>query len=204
MAKPKPGRQKKRKNEEEAEDSNDSDAEQQAAEGEESATVSAPLEGQAGWKGFCTAVGSMLARTLESPEAPVLSETKVEESLNKEQLEAKGKRAAAQAQKRSKEPGRTVPDITQKAFEAELRSLATKGVVRLFNTVQEFQSRANENETEEKLQIKGTPLDKRGKRIAQRKQDKFQEIWNQKRAKTGSSQDVSRSAADAGLEEFEV
>mmetsp|Transcript_30339 Transcript_30339/g.69807 ORF Transcript_30339/g.69807 Transcript_30339/m.69807 type:complete len:203 (+) Transcript_30339:65-673(+) len=202
MAKPKPGRQKKRegKVERQAEDDEESDAEQEAGE-EPSANVSTPLEGQAGWKGFCTAVGSMLARTLESPQAPVLSETKVEQSLNKEKLEAKGKRAAEKAQKLSKEPGRTVPDITQKAFEADLRSLATKGVVRLFNTVQEFQSRATENATEEKLQMKGTPLDKRGKRIAQRKQDKFQEIWK-KKAKTGT--DAARPTADAGLDEFEV
>lgn len=86
----------------------------------------------------------------------------------------------------------------EKAFEGELRKIATKGVVRLFNSLQEYQASRKEDGSADlsKVHIK-----KRGKKLEQASKDTFDNIWSQQRAgkkrKKGAVDVVDGAAAPA-------
>merc|ERR1719401_3030867 len=75
-----------------------------------------------------------------------------------------------------KNHGHTLPDTMDKAFELQLRRVATKGVVRLFNTVKEFQMRGfNEDES---LRQGKVPIKKRRDKMVESAKDKFEKLWS--------------------------
>merc|ERR1719401_1572933 len=77
-----------------------------------------------------------------------------------------------------KNHGHTLPDTMDKAFELQLRRVATKGVVRLFNTVKEFQMRGFNDE--EAFRHKGgkVPIKKRRDKMAEAAKDQFEKLWS--------------------------
>merc|ERR1712146_496049 len=93
-----------------------------------------------GWKGLSSAFNSIMERELTKPEAPVLCETQVEKNLRIQKEEYKEKKLLAQKEKRLQDQGHVQPHLSDKDFELQLRRIATKGVVRLFNTVKDFQT----------------------------------------------------------------
>merc|ERR1712183_372713 len=127
-----------------------------AVDGAGLAPDDAVIGSAAAWKGFCKAFASIMARSLENPKAPVLLETKVEAKLLEKKAEFKEKKMLMLQAKVLKDQGHTVPDITKKAFEMQLRKVATQGVVRLFNTVKEFQLRGEE-EIHQQRQLNKVP-----------------------------------------------
>merc|ERR1711964_913404 len=90
---------------------------------------------------------------------PVLVETEVEKKLLEQKAEFKEKKMLSLQRKELKDQGHAKPDVTKHGFEMELRKIATQGVVRLFNTVQEFQSK-HDDEAQRKETSK-LPLKKR-------------------------------------------
>merc|ERR1712136_536927 len=83
-------------------------------------------------------MGRIVSKDVEKPEAPVLCETDIVQKISEQKKEAKDKRKLALVNKIKKDMGHEKVDITKKSFEVDLRKVATKGVVRLFNTVKEF------------------------------------------------------------------
>merc|ERR1712125_247818 len=99
----------------------------------------------------------------------------IERKLQEQKTELKEKKMLSLQRKELKDQGHTVPDITKKDFEMQLRKIATQGVVRLFNTVQEFQGR-NEDEVQRR-QVSKLPVKKKGDKMAQQAQESFEAIW---------------------------
>ena len=137
-------------------------------------SVDAPPTGkieEAGWKGFCTAFANILGRELESS-SPVLAETEIEKKLKASKDESKAKRLQSAENRTEKDKGHSLPDITQKNFEAQLRKFATQGVVRLFNAVRDYQAHATDDKAE-KYEVNRVPLHQRAKMIVERKKETF-------------------------------
>lgn len=194
----------------------DEGAEDEAADGQEQAedaaedAASGP-SGPAGWKGFCTAFASIMARAVEKPEAPVLCETQVLQKIKEKKAEAKERHLLSVEQKATRDQGYTMPDITQKNFEMQLRKIATQGVVRLFNTLQDYKSRSEENQKHIKMKTSEATLKQRSKRIAQVSQEAFEKQWKQRGPKAirlereakrkGGTENAAAQGLDA-LEEF--
>eukprot|EP00440_Ansanella_granifera_P020345 gb/GFBE01022100.1/.p1 GENE.gb/GFBE01022100.1/~~gb/GFBE01022100.1/.p1 ORF type:complete len:211 (+),score=81.64 gb/GFBE01022100.1/:1-633(+) len=166
-------------------------AEDGGSSGTRPAEQIAKVTGAAGWKGFCTAFASIMARSLTLPDAPVLAETEIEQKLRERKAEFKEKKLQSLENKAVKDQGHALPDITQKNFELQLRKAATQGVVRLFNAVRDFQAHAGENE-EEKLELNKVPLKKRAKVIAASKEGKFKDVL--KKAKQPKQPKAKRSS----------
>merc|ERR1712039_581899 len=128
------------------------------------------------WKGFSSAFNSIMERDLAKPSAPVLSETLVEKELSDKKAEYKEKKQLAEKERSLKDQGHALPDTMDKAIELQLRRVATKGVVRLFNTVKEFQMRGfNEDES---LRRGKVPIKKRRDKMAESAKDKFEKLWS--------------------------
>lgn len=173
----------------------------------DSASLAPPATGAAGWKGFCTAIASIMARTVEAPEAPVLCETNDVKRAQDQKTEARDKRLEALRAKALKDQGHTVPDITKKAFEAQLRKIATQGVVRLFNTLKDFQTDLQNNPN--KLKASDVPVSLRSKKLASISKKNFDEKWAKRAAKKNARTEeyakaaTTRLKAPDPLEEFE-
>merc|ERR1712048_193142 len=90
-------------------------------------------------------MGSIMERDLKELDAPVLAQTQLEQKIKERKAEFKEKKMLSLQRKGLKDQGHTKPEITEKTFEMQLRKIATRGVVRLFNAVQEFQRRGEEN-----------------------------------------------------------
>ncbi|CAE7661804.1 EMB2654 [Symbiodinium sp. CCMP2592] len=131
---------------------------------------------EAGWKGFCTAFANILGRELESS-SPVLAETEIEKKLKASKEESKAKRLQSAENRTEKDRGHSLPDITQKNFEAQLRKFATQGVVRLFNAVRDYQAHATDDKAE-KYEVNKVPLHQRAKMIVERKKETFAKSLN--------------------------
>merc|ERR1712070_4697 len=118
----------------------------------------------------------MGGRELLKPEAPVLCETHVEKKLREDKAEYKEKKLLALKEKRMQDAGHVKPDFNDKAFELELRRMATKGVVRLFNTVQDFQSR--DHEMDSRHRMGKVNVKRRSKEMAEDAKGAFQQMWS--------------------------
>merc|ERR1719291_610982 len=159
------------------------------------------LEG--GWKGFCSAFVSIMSRELDQAAPPVLCDTQVVQKLKEKREELKEKRILALQRKALKDQGHTLPDITKKAFELSLRKTATQGVVRLFNTVQQYHQRGDADISSAAAKV---PIKQRGKRMAEASREKFQRLWDTqgqpkaKRRKQSSSGGVA--ATNGGMDEL--
>mmetsp|Transcript_17939 Transcript_17939/g.28256 ORF Transcript_17939/g.28256 Transcript_17939/m.28256 type:complete len:223 (-) Transcript_17939:45-713(-) len=164
------------------------------------------------WKGFCTAFTSIMERSLSTQSTPVLCETQVEKKLKEEKAEKKEKRQLADKERSLRDQGHALPSASSKDVELELRRIATKGVVRLFNTVKEFQTRGQDNDAS-KREVGKVHIQKRKQKVAQAAQEKFSELWKSrdqgerkaKRRRSGHK-GVDGSAANvdgiAALDEF--
>ena len=127
---------------------------------------------EAGWKGFCTAFANIMSRELPQSLSPVLAETEIEKKLKANKEEAKAKRLQAAENRTEKDRGHSLPDITQKNFEAQLRKYATQGVVRLFNAVRDYQAHAMDDKAQ-KYEVNKVPLHQRAKMIVEKKKETF-------------------------------
>merc|ERR1712150_45470 len=94
-----------------------------------------------------------------------------------------------------KDQGHTIPDITRKAFEMQLRKIATQGVVRLFNTVHDFQKETEDSMTS--LQMSKVPVQKRVKRLEQASKDTFEQLWAREKKPKGKRSGGQRAPAPA-------
>mmetsp|Transcript_25532 Transcript_25532/g.59883 ORF Transcript_25532/g.59883 Transcript_25532/m.59883 type:complete len:210 (+) Transcript_25532:44-673(+) len=167
---------------------------------------------EAGWKGFCTAFANILGRELESS-SPVLAETEIEKKLKASKEESKAKRLQSAENRTEKDRGHSLPDITQKNFEAQLRKFATQGVVRLFNAVRDYQAHATDDKAE-KYEVNKVPLHQRAKMIVERKKETFAKSLNKVKKPRASDVKAKRKerreasskamslAADNMLDEF--
>merc|ERR1712151_437853 len=106
--------------------------------------------------------------------APVLVETQLEQKIKERKAEFKEKKMLSLDRKGLKDQGHKKPEITEKTFEMQLRKIATQGVVRLFNAVQEFQRRGDENVDSKKLSK--VPVRGRARKIQKESKDAFEEI----------------------------
>merc|ERR1712094_33418 len=113
-----------------------------------------------GWKGLCSAFNGIMGRQLPKPDMPVLCETQVEKTLRDQKAEYKEKKLLAMKEKSLQNQGCVLPQLSDKALELQLRRVATKGVVRLFNTIKEFQNR-DEDEVMPRHQRRNMPIKKR-------------------------------------------
>merc|ERR1719400_2461514 len=123
-----------------------------------------------------------MSRNLKNPETPILSETPIAHNLKVKKAEFKEKKMLSLQQKALKDPGHVLPDITKKSFEAQLRQVATKGVVRLFNAVRDFQLKGVDD-TAQGPAASRLPIKKRSKQIAEDSRKKFEKFWDHRRAK---------------------
>ncbi|CAK0902373.1 unnamed protein product [Prorocentrum cordatum] len=170
-----------------------------AADGDKAAAPA--LEG--GWKGFCRAFASIMSRELDQKAPPVLCDTQIAQKLKEKREELKEQRALALQRKALKDQGHTLPDITQKAFEMNLRKIATQGVVRLFNTVQQYHQRGDADISSQASKVH---IKQRGKKMADASREKFQRLWETqgqpkaKRRKQSTSGGVA--AASGGMDEL--
>jgi len=135
--------------------------------------------GDAGWKGFCTAFRNIMGRTVEEGKVPILCDTKVTETLKARKAEFKEKRMLSMQKKAEKDKGHTLPDITKKGFEMQLRKIATTGVVRLFNTIKEFRMRIGDEEEDQQRNLKKVPIRQRSKRAADTAKETFDKAWKE-------------------------
>merc|ERR1711972_879507 len=137
-----------------------------------------------------TTFANIMARSLETKDTPILSETDVSKKIKERRAEYKEKKLLSAQQKALKDRGHCIPDITQKSFETQLRKVATQGVVRLFNAVKDFQQRGAD-EVDSK-QVSKLPIKQRGKRLVEASKEKFDQILQQER------RPKSRRTAKAG------
>jgi len=147
-----------------------------------------------------------MSRELDKDTPPVLCDTQIVQKLREKKEEFREKRLLAQQRKALKDQGHELPDITKKAFEMNLRKIATQGVVRLFNTVQQFHSHGDADVSSK---VSKVPVKQRGKRMAEASQEKFQKLWDTqgqpkaKRKKTSAAAGAAAAGGgDDGLAEF--
>jgi len=81
-------------------------------------------------------------------------------------------------------------------FEMQMRKVATSGVVRLFNTVQEFHKNGD---IEIGSKLTKVPIKQRGKRMAEASREKFQQIWEDQGQPKGKRRKAKGSAGAAPL-----
>eukprot|EP00929_Paragymnodinium_shiwhaense_P041822 TRINITY_DN21716_c0_g1_i1.p1 TRINITY_DN21716_c0_g1~~TRINITY_DN21716_c0_g1_i1.p1 ORF type:complete len:176 (+),score=77.92 TRINITY_DN21716_c0_g1_i1:74-601(+) len=171
-------------------------------------------DGKSGWKGFGAAFSSVLDRDIkENVAAPVLAETQVEKKIKEKKAEMREKKLQSLAKKAEKDKGHAKPDITQKAFELQLRKVATQGVVTLFNAVKDFQSRGQDTSFDAKAALGKTPIKERGQKMEKAAKQAFSDILEKRKAgeaggdkkkKKGATITVSTATSrPEGLDEFD-
>lgn len=156
----------------------------------------------AGWKGFCTAFISIMSRSLKDGAAPVLSETQVESKIREKKAEMKEKKLLAAQNKGVKDQGHNAPDITKNGFEIQLRKLATQGVVRLFNTVKEFQSGGRHDDDIKKAMSKAN-VSRRGTKAAKVAKVAFDELWEKHGSKKRKGGDAKTREGSVGIDQLD-
>merc|ERR1719491_1321499 len=150
-----------------------------------------------GWKGLCSAFNNIMERKLPKPEAPVLCETKVETNLRLQKEEYKEKKLLSQKEKALQDQGHVQPHLSDKEYELNLRRLATKGVVRLFNTVKDFQLRGQDEDAPRYKM----PANRRADKMAEAAKDTFDKMWSNRDSKENprtKRRKVSTSAKGSG------
>jgi hypothetical protein len=100
--------------------------------------------GEAGWAGLADVARKILQPALKS-EVPILARDRgAERQLDAARAEHKARRQQALERRRVMEKGHVIPDVTSKNYERGLAKIATRGVVRLFNTVRKQQRELSE------------------------------------------------------------
>jgi hypothetical protein len=101
-------------------------------------------DGEAGWAGLADVARKILQPALKS-EVPILARDRgAERQLDVARAEHKVRRQQALERRRVMEKGHVIPDVTSKNYERGLAKIATRGVVRLFNTVRKQQRELSE------------------------------------------------------------
>merc|ERR1712151_986227 len=132
--------------------------------------------------------------------APVLVETQLEQKIKERKAEFKEKKMLSLDRKGLKDQGHKKPEITEKSFEMQLRKIATQGVVRLFNAVQEFQRRGDEN-VDQKL-ISKVPVRGRARKIEKVSKEAFEDILRSGPKKKRKLEGSTRRLGDP-MDEFD-
>jgi len=140
-------------------------------------THAAKVTGEAGWKGFCTAFSTILSRET-SAKYIILSESLAKKREDEERQRTKEERLAALERKSATRGRMNAGALTKEnnaEFDATLRQVATKGVVRFFNALQEHK---DNNEQERDVDIRKVPLRKRATKLERVSKEAFMKIWD--------------------------
>lgn len=139
-------------------------------------TQTAKATGEAGWKGFCTAFSTILSRETAAKYI-ILSESRGKQQEDKEREKSKEEKLAAIKHKSATRGRLTAIALNQQndlEFDATLRKVATRGVVRFFNALQEHK----DNDGDERdINISKVPLRSRAKKLAKVSEEAFMKIW---------------------------
>lgn len=139
-------------------------------------TQTAKGAGEAGWKGFCTAFSTILSRETAAKYI-ILSESFGKKHEDEQQQKNKEARLLAIQRKtapRGRLTGLRLTNEIDLEFDETLRKVATRGVVRFFNALQEH--RDNDGE-ERDINISKVPLRKRSKKLDKVSKEAFMKIW---------------------------
>ncbi|KAG5458002.1 MAG: Rrp15p-domain-containing protein [Olpidium bornovanus] len=89
---------------------------------------------------FATSMAKILGSTLKVADrkAPILAKSRgIERRIEEEKLESKARKALASERKRLASKDRVLPDSTRLDYESRLKRVAARGVVKLFNAINE-------------------------------------------------------------------